>query len=254
MVKKILFIAIASILIMSGCTNNPELNNMLSKKGGLNKDGSYTGKGKIATKEYDLDNFSKLNVGNDFEVTISKSEEFKVQVTTNEDVFELLDIDTKGDVLKAYNIDGVRLKDTKVTMNIACPEIDKIMLSNDVLMNIIDDNILGDNFEAELSNDSILKGSINASSLIAILSNDSLLELNGVADNISIEAHNDARALLSKVEGKVATLILSNDAICDINVKGDINASAENSPTINIYNGTLKSGDMDEDVVINNKK
>ncbi|ADJ26996.1 conserved hypothetical protein [Dehalogenimonas lykanthroporepellens BL-DC-9] len=61
--------------------------------------GSIVGRGPVETRDFEFDSFTRLQVSSAFEVTVARSDEFSVSVTTNENLFDYLDLSRVGDTL-----------------------------------------------------------------------------------------------------------------------------------------------------------
>ncbi|AKG52769.1 hypothetical protein DGWBC_0078 [Dehalogenimonas sp. WBC-2] len=62
--------------------------------------GSIVGRGPVETQNFDFTGFTRIIVATSFNVEIIKSNDFSVAVTTNENIFEYLDLQQNGDTLK----------------------------------------------------------------------------------------------------------------------------------------------------------
>lgn len=61
--------------------------------------GAIVGRGPEETQSFEFSGFTRVNVASAFEVDITRSEEFSLSVTTNENLFEYLDLKRSGDTL-----------------------------------------------------------------------------------------------------------------------------------------------------------
>lgn len=246
--KNLIFtIIIISMLIISGCSENNTIND------DYNKDGTFTGKGPTESRSYELSNFTSFEIFNDIDANINQGSIFSVVVTTKKDVFDKISITNSNGVLIAKNIADIVLKDTIVTVDITCPDINSIILHNDSDMTINNNFEVKGTLNINLFNDTSLKGKISSTALEANLRSDSSLNLYGKTGLIKISAASDSQALLSNLKGKKAIIDLKSDAICDINVSEDIKLTTKNSPILNVYNGTVTKLGVTEDTQINNK-
>lgn len=61
--------------------------------------GSIVGRGPVETRDFEFDGFTRLQVSSAFDVTVVRSDDFSVSITTNENLFEYLDLSRVGDTL-----------------------------------------------------------------------------------------------------------------------------------------------------------
>jgi len=220
---------------------------------GYNADGTYTGYGEIESKSYSFNDFSSLIISNDMDVVLKQGEKTSVEVITNSDVFEKLSIQLGDGVFKAGNNEDVVLSNTQVRMRITIPKLELLELENDVVLSFDGEWISDQTLNIVLNSDTQLSGRILADHINVNLYSDSVLQLSGSANTLNLNGASDSKMKLADLHAQSAKVKLESDALCDINVRGDIEFSAENSPVLNVYSGNVTTLNIDDDVTINMK-
>jgi hypothetical protein len=85
-IKLILAGLLASILPLAGC-------------GYTGPNGAITGSGKSAVQTYDITGFDSIDAGSAFQVEIVKSDQFKVAVTADDNLFDSIVVEKRGSSL-----------------------------------------------------------------------------------------------------------------------------------------------------------
>lgn len=233
----VLIIAAAVIFALCACSNM--------------SGGTYIGKEAVETRSFALKDFKNFECSNDIDVSVIMGDEYSVKVTTNKDVFDTLMIEKQGNTLVAKNKPNIVLQDTKVSMEIVCPEVVGVNLNNDSDV-VLDGNFkTQDNVKINISNDASLIGSLSGKDVDITVSNDGQLDISGSFNKAVLSLSNDSAANLSQAMLNSAVVNISNDAKLDINAQGNIEITASNSPTINVYDGNVIREAVDKDAVIN---
>ena len=116
--------------------------------------------GPLVTKDYDLGNFTAVNVGSAFQVEITQSDKYSVSVTVNENLVERLDVDVSGNTLRIslkpdIGLTGAATLKAKVTM----PELTGLDLSGASRTTLAGFNS-DKSLKAEVSGASTLRGDL----------------------------------------------------------------------------------------------
>jgi hypothetical protein len=61
--------------------------------------GSIVGRGPVETRSFDFSGFTRIETGNNFDVEVVRADAFSVTITTNENLFDYLDLEQTGDTL-----------------------------------------------------------------------------------------------------------------------------------------------------------
>jgi hypothetical protein len=154
-----------------------------------------TGSGTLITKDMPAGDFHKIDAGGSFKVDITQGEKPSVVVTADDNVWELLSVETRNGTLhlemKPGSYNNVHLQAKIVT-----PTLDGLNLSGASsadLHNIVRDK---GNFDLQLSGASSVNGDLQADQLTLGLSGASHAKLAGKADVEQVEASGASHAAL----------------------------------------------------------
>ncbi|OON95261.1 MAG: hypothetical protein ATN31_11385 [Candidatus Epulonipiscioides saccharophilum] len=194
---------------------------------------SIVGTAPIETKIYNLTEFSSFQIDDNIDVTVNIGDEYLVEVTTNADIFNYLDISVEDDTLIYTEKDNINIKDTDIKMHITCPKISGIDISDDVNMTILDtiecsdlnmdissdatllvNDIKADNGFIDISTDAIfIIENMNIGELSIELSTEAQLIADNInVDDLSIELSTDAQLTANNINVDDLSIELSTDA------------------------------------------
>ncbi len=130
------------------------------------QDEGVEGNGILETRSFDLEDFSELDLGGSLPVKVLQGEEFKVEVTTDTNIFELLELRVSGDELILRQEDDI-VEDDEYLITITMPKITKIHLSGLVSASLANFKER-DPLEIDLSGLGSLKADVHDRKLIEI--------------------------------------------------------------------------------------
>lgn len=183
---------------------------------------SVTGSGKLAAWDFDYRDFTKVEAGYAFDVEIVKAESYVVRITTDDNLYEYLDISKQGDTLRIglkpnYDYDYSNIT-RKATINM--PDLEKLGLSGASKANISGGFSSNHAVDFDLSGASKASGSIEMADGRFDLSGASSLELEGSANDIDIEASGASHVKLSDFSVVNVEINLSGASDATINASG----------------------------------
>jgi hypothetical protein len=226
--KNVAFAVVAGILLISG---------LLSACQGV-----VFGSGDPETRTFDYTDFTRIEAHNGFRVEITRSSSYSIEVTTDDNVWQYLDVRKNGDTLviefewnRSYNSVS---KQAVITM----PAIETILLSGGSHGVIKDFNSSND-FSAKLSGGSGLDGTITSSDTELTLSGGSRITLSGSGDTLVIDSSGGSRVNLNDYLVGDADINISGGGFADINMDGILDANLSGGSKV-IYSGNPKLGDM----------
>ena len=85
--KKIITAVLLAVLLTSG---------LLAGCGEV----TVTGSGNLTTKTFNFSNFNKVEAASGFQVELTKSSTFSVEITADDNVLEYIEVDKSGDTLR----------------------------------------------------------------------------------------------------------------------------------------------------------
>ena len=190
--------------------------------GGWSPFGDVVGSGNLVTKEQLFSDFTSLDARSGFLVEISKSNEYSILVTTDDNVMEFIEITKSGDTLNIGVKWGSSIRSTTMKVEITMPELDSLELSGGSQGNL-EEFSFTNSFSIDLS---------GGSGLVAL----------GEANDITIDATGGSTLDLSDFSAHDVNVELSGGSQATINLDGTLNADLSGSshlsyigdPTLNI--------------------
>lgn len=208
------------------------------------------------TKTYDIEGFKNFDISSDFKVEIVKGDEYKVEVTTDKDVFDKIDVTLENDTLKANCKPAFSIVNLskKIEMKVTCKNVKDFKVLNDSSIELKSKFETDENVKIEASNDASFKGELMARNLEIKASNDADVNLMGKFADAKIKASNDAKVDLSNATVENIDATASNDANLVFYANKDVKVSASNSSIVNVLAGNVVEKSETQDAVINIKK
>ena len=205
--------------------------------------GVVFGSGDPETRTFDYTDFTKIEAHNGFHVEITESSSYSIEVTTDDNVWEYLDVSKKGDTLVIefewnWSYTNV-IKEAVITM----PDIEAIQMSGGSQGDIEGFNSSND-FSAKLSGGSRLEGVITAGDTDLNLSGGSRVTLSGSGDNLEIDSSGGSRVNLEDFPVNNADINISGGGFTDIHMDGFLDANLSGGSRV-VYSGNLELGDLD---------
>jgi hypothetical protein len=94
--------------------------------------GTLTGSGKMATRDYAIEDFTGIDAINGFDVTVTGGDAYKVSVTADDNVLDALSVKKAGDTLR-LGLDGSKAQSvhtTRLEAAITMPELKAVSLDS----------------------------------------------------------------------------------------------------------------------------
>jgi hypothetical protein len=91
--------------------------------------GVVQGSGKLETREYDLSDFTRVEISSAFEFAISQADSYRVSVTADDNLFQHLDISRDGETLKIGLKTILSLGSATLQAEIAMPRLLEVDIS-----------------------------------------------------------------------------------------------------------------------------
>ena len=201
------------------------------------------GSGNMETRTFDYTDFSRVEAQGGFNVKITESSSYSIEVTTDDNIWEYLDVSKKGDTLvigfewnRSY---ASVIKEAVITM----PAIEGIQLSGGS-QGDIDGFNSSDDFSAKLSGGSGLDGIFTTGDTDLSLSGGSRITLSGSGKNLVVDSSGGSRVNLEDFPVNNADINISGGGFADINMDGILNGNLSGGSKV-IYSGNPKLVDMD---------
>jgi hypothetical protein len=203
--------------------------------GGVSDIRTVRGSGTIETREFAFEEFSGVDAGYAFIVTVREGSDYRVSVTTDDNIFESLRLEVMRGTLHAGLQPRASINATRVEIDIVMPALERLEISGAVQAEIGVDR--GDqSFEADLSGASVLTGRLRAGSVVFDASGASRVEVAGEADTLSGDASGASRLRLYDFPVRVAQVDASGASTAELTVSESLEADASGASTVR-YDG-----------------
>ncbi|MFP4377980.1 MAG: head GIN domain-containing protein [Spirochaetales bacterium] len=199
--------------------------------GGVVESVSTRGSGELVSREFDFDDFTDVEVGYNFEVTVRQSDSYRVAVTTDDNIMELLRIEQRGREVEFELQRGVNINPTTVEIEILMPELRSISLSGSSEGSVTME-LDGGSFDADLSGSSELRGRLAAERVFLSLSGSSTVDLQGGADELEVDASGSSEVELYDFPVTRADASLSGASDLFVTVSEELSVDASGASTV----------------------
>jgi len=220
------------------------------------------GSGNLVTETYDYDGFTKVEAHNGFQVEVTQANSYSIEVTTDDNVQEYLEVAKTGDTLriglKGYRSYNSITIEAKITM----PDINGINLSggsqgqvigfsssNDLSVTLsggsgLEGDLKVGDAEFNLSGGSRLDGDVEAGDTVFDLSGGSRVTLSGSGEDLTIKSSGGSKATLESFPVNNADINISGGGSANINLSGTLSVDLSSGSKV-IYSGEPKLGDIE---------
>lgn len=201
------------------------------------------GSGNLKTETFDFSNFNKVDAARGFQVELTRSSTFSVEITADDNVHEYVNVTKSEDKLKIdldwnHNYRLVTLR-AKITL----PDLYGIGLSGGSQASITGFSSSYD-FSVALSGGSGITGDITAGDAKFDLSGGSHVNLEGMADDLVVNSSGGSHLTLGSFPVDNADINISGGGSATINVNGTLDVNLSGGSKV-IYIGEPTLGDID---------
>lgn len=204
---------------------------------------SVTGSGVLDTRQFDYSDFTRIEVHNGFQVDLTQSDTFSIEITSDDNVWEYLNVTKSGSTLLIWLWADNSYLNTTQEARITMPNLYGIELSGGSQATINGFSSSHD-LSINLSGGSRVVGDIIAADADFDLSGGSRVNLEGTADNLDVNGSGASHLDLENFSVDNADINLSGGSSATVNVDGtlDVNLSGGSHVT---YVGNPTLGDRD---------
>ncbi len=187
--------------------------------------------GKVVTKDYQVSDFSGVDISTDFQAYITFSDQTSVTIEVDDNMVNFVEVNVNNGVLSVRENSRSWVKG-KQTLNayISVPSLDYIKGSSDAII-VLKNPLNTDRLKVDLSGDSTLEGEVNANSIDTYLKGDSYLTISGGADHLKGDVSGDSEIRNYDLVIKNIDLKLRGDSVAEVTVqesmKVDLNGDSE---------------------------
>jgi hypothetical protein len=220
------------------------------------------GSGHLETREFSNTDFTRVEIGYAFEAEIYQDNIFLVKITLDDNLYEYLDLSQNGDTLKITMKPGYVFSRSTQRVVITLPDLERLELSGAsrayvrgfVSLDNLDFEISGasqmdvsdvssPDITIKLSGASKADGSLTMTNGDFELSGASTINLEGSAQDISVDVSDASRADFSDFSVINARINLSGASSGTVNASGELNADLSGASTLH-YIGNPVLGDI----------
>jgi len=205
--------------------------------------GTVTGSGNLKTETFNFTDFTKVEAESGFQVELTKSSTFSVEITADNNVLEYIEVDKSGDTLRIRPKRNRIYRSATLRANITMPDLRSLDLSGATRGTVsgfsstenLDIDVSGassveltdvstGDVKFDISGASKVTGDITAGDADFDISGASTLQLEGSAKDIIVEAGGASRVKLSGFTVNNANINLSGASSGTVNLDGRLDA------------------------------
>jgi len=204
--------------------------------------GVIVGSGNLTTRNFSLSDFTEVVAHSGFQLELVQSSTFSVEVTTDDNAMDYIDVSKSGNTLKIRPRWNRSFRSVTLRAKITMPDLSEIKLSGGSRTSISGFSSSHD-LSVGLSGGSIVTGNITAGDAYFDLSGGSQVNLQGTAEDLDINGSGGSQLELEAFSVNNADVNLSGGGRATINLDGilDVNLSGGSRVT---YIGEPTLGDI----------
>lgn len=223
--------------------------------------GSIVGRGPVQTHNFDFSGFTRVQAATAFDMEIIRSDEFSVSVTTNENLFDYLELERTGDTLyiqlKAGSYTLASLKATITMPDLFSLDVSgaseavvsgfdfghalTLKASGASSIELADMNSGG--LELLVSGASRLKGYIESGNSVFNISGASTLDISGSGANLTVTGSGASSVILKDFTADNVSVNYSGATSGSVNSNGELDVLLSGASSLRYY-GTPVLGDL----------
>ena len=194
------------------------------------------GSGYLVTQNMPISDFTKVETGNSFKVSIIQADSFNVAVRVDDNLVEHLDVRKSEETLVIRLKSGVSARAATLQAEVSLPELTGVKLTG-ASRAVVGGFTSQGNFSAELSGASFLSGNVQALQTDVDLSGASVVVLAGKGTTLTLGASGASNADLEEFTVDSAKVELSGASTARLNVKDNIGPVSLSGASRLIYSG-----------------
>ena len=206
--------------------------------------GRVIGSGDLVTEEKDFSDFTIVEVGSGFEVEITQSSSYSINITADDNLFDHIQVSKTGDTLTIRLKWGYSYQNVTLRAEITTLELYELEFSGGT-HGTVEGFSSSHEFVLELSGGSSLIGDFTTSgdAQFTLSGGSHLIELDGAANDLRISASSGSDLELSNFPVHDASVNLSGGSQATINLDGRLDADLSGGSHLE-YNGDPTMGDI----------
>lgn len=196
------------------------------------------GKGDVIQQEYELPEFSTINLSSGWEVELIPSETNKMLVSANENLFDELEYEVNNNILTIDAKGAIGNADKKLIQVFYTSSIEKLSVSSGVYVHSAS-ALQTEKLSASFSSGCKAVLILQCEGLSVSASSGANVSLEGSSTAISYSASSGAGILAENLIGKAVSASASSGASINLAVNGNLNASSSSGAVIR-YQGDVQ--------------
>ncbi len=209
----------------------------------INDADTIKGSGDVIAIEKDFTDFTKVDLANAFEGTVTRGDNFSVVIRIDDNLEEYLNVKITGDTLKIYLDRDRNFRDETIEAEITLPVLEGLFLSGASHADV--SGFMSDHdLDIHLSGASRISGTIVASDANFDISGASKLSLKGSVENLKVKASGASDADLGGFAVENVDIHLSGASDGTVNLTGTLDADISGASKLWYY-GNPTMGDIE---------
>jgi len=189
------------------------------------------GNGDLITSERNISSFEKIRSSSNTDVRFRMSQEYRVVITTDSNLMEIVTTEVSGDTLRIGTKNGI-YSFTKFQVDVYCPVLTGISISGSGSFNS-DDKIIASVFESNVSGSGNISGTIECDNFSADISGSGKINTNIICESFT-----------ANISGSGDMTIVGTGNDLNIKISGSGNFNGIEFKTNNVTARISGSGDM----------
>ena len=198
--------------------------------------GDIRGSGNIVTKPLPISDFTRVEAGNSFNVTITRADRFNVSIQADDNLVEHLDVRKSGETLVLRLKPGKSARRATLVADVSLPHLNGVKLSG-ASRGVVSGFESEDKFDAKLSGASYLSGDIRIGHGDVELSGASSVDLKGAGTGLTLKGSGASTADLDDFTFDSAVVKLSGASTAQLNVRDNIGPVSLSGASRLVYSG-----------------
>jgi RNA polymerase sigma factor (sigma-70 family) len=185
-------------------------------------DKGVRGSGKVITKEFQLADFTSIEVSRNFQVELARADSFRVAITTDENLMPHIQALKDGSTLRLSVEPNLSFWATSLKATVALPALEELRAAS--ASRVTMKGFKSDKpFQANVRFVSTLEGDIEAPNVSVDVAGHSRVTLKGRAKEVTISASQGGRLSLADFAADHVDVTLKHGATATVNVKERLN-------------------------------
>jgi hypothetical protein len=215
-----ILVTLGTILVLVGCGN------------------TIQGRGPLVARDFDVENFTGINIGGSFYVTWRQSDEFAVRIEMQENLFNYHTVNVQNNTLRVRRRNNTSLtvtNENRPRLYVYAPTLSSVNFSGSATAQNWD-TITGENFAITISGSATVDVEVDVQAVEINISGSGRFTLAGTTDSLDIQSSGSGRIIADNLQATTASINVSGSGNVDVNVTDSLDVRVSGSGTIR-YSG-----------------